>query len=216
MADPLASFTTGADDLARVLANVSLVAKKAANYPTARIRLTAGTGEPYTDRLELSGTDGYCAAVDGCLGDYTGPPGGVTLEIPRDALDVLEKCARPDRKAVVRLDWHPKDGLILYYSGGREAAQDGGEHPRTWAMVDQLFALKEDGPFELPELCAVDMRLLARFWRVKSSNNEHVADLMFTGGESPILVKLGQDFKALVMPIKRERFKTNIDPEGLW
>jgi len=216
LTEPLASFSTGADDLSRVLANVSLVAKKAPAYPTTRIRLYAGTGERYTGRLEVSGTDGYCAAVDGCLGDYSGPPEGVTIEIPRDGLDALEKAARPDRKALVALDWFPRDGLILHSSTGRESARDAGANPRIWAMVDELFALKEDGPFELPDAAAVDMRLLARFWRVRSSNGEHVADLMFTGTESPILVKMGTDFKALVMPIKRERFAANVDPEGLW
>lgn len=216
MPEPLATFSTGADDLTRVLANVSLVAKKSTQYPTARIRLYPGTGEADTGRLEVTGTDGYCAAIDGCLGDYSGPPEGVTLEIPREGLDVFEKAARPDRKAVVRFDWFPRDGLILYSGNGRDSAPDAGSQPRVWAMVDELFALREDGPFELPELCAVDMRLLARFWRVKSSNGEHVADLMFTGAESPFLVKMGQHFKGLVMPIKRERFKTNVDPEGLW
>lgn len=216
MTEPLATFATGADDLTRVLANVALVAKKAATYPTVRIRLYAGTGERGTARIDVTGTDGYCAAVDTCLGDYTGPPGGVTLEIPRDGLDNLEKAARPERNALCRLDWHPRDGLILHTSAGLEPTQDGGEHPRIWSLVDELFALKEAGPFELPDACAVDMRLLARFWRVKSSNGEHVAGMMFTGAESPILIKMGQDFKALIMPIKQERFRENIDQDGLW
>lgn len=208
MSTPTATFTTPADELARVLVNVSLVAKKSPQYPTIRLHAS-------TTGLMVTGTDGYCAAIDTCTGTYDGQWTDFRVEITRDALDALEKAARPCKKDDVKLCFYPGDSVILETYSGKEVAHEQPPNPAVWRSVDELFALKEAGPFELPDLAAIDMRLLARFWRVKSSTGTHVADLMFTGAEAPILIKMGSTFKALAMPIKRERH-VEAFPEGLW
>lgn len=209
MTDPWCTFTAPADELARVLSNVSLVAKKVPQFPTVRVEFsTAGT-------LFVAGTDGYCAAEDHCTGRYAGPEPGSILEIARDKLDAFEKAARPNKKDDIRLCYYPGDGLVLESAAGKESAREEPPTLAVWAQLAELLALKDEGPFELPDLAAIDMRLLARFWRVKSSTGTHVADLMFTGAEAPILIKMGETFRALVMPIKRERHAENF-PDGLW
>lgn len=209
MTEPWCTFSAPADELARVFSNVSLVAKKSVQYPTIRFEFGAD------GKLTVVGTDGYCAAEDHCAGKYVGPLSGAVAEIPRDSLDALEKAARPNKKDDVRLYFYRTDGVVLDSPAGKESAHLHAESPRVWAQVAELLALKSAGPFELPDLAAVDMRLLARFWRVKSSTGTHVADLMFTGAEAPILIKMGATFRALVMPIKREKHAESF-PDGLW
>ena len=211
---PRLKATTDAPQLATALGNALafLPARSIIRY--VAIGITA-------DAIRTCGTDSYAAGTD--LAPVTGfvgsEPEWICL-IDKDGLTRLERCVREAKKVEATL--LVEDGSVTVspmglpeasavdHSNGHAEIVD--MHLAVWDIIDAA----EKRVNVLPPGIMLDPTLFGRFAKVKADKSERKADLLFSAGHEPALIKIGPTFKGLIMPIDRDVNASNIGPEGLW
>lgn len=197
--------TVEGEALARVAYNALVFVPKSALNRLVRLKLSA-------THVEISGTDGYAGGKDSAP-VHNGPGTPVEVTLTRDDLEALEATSRAWKKAALALTLTPGE-LVVSGGPGEPLRIEIGQHQHeAWRMVDRLFELGEQGAWATGPV-AYDPALLSRFAKVKSPA-DRVADFLWRGPGLPVLVKVGQTFVGLVMPLDRPRAEA-YSPEGLW
>lgn len=173
-------------------------------YPIARLSLTA-------HGLAVLGTDGYTLGRAECAYDI--PPAdlrdGLSVGVPRDGLSTLDTLGRAAR-GLVDVVVDPR-AVELTSRGAAEAAGMVMTEPISlavaglWEACDDLLRGWVTGRPAVPELVALDPALWGRFAKVKvPTGKSAMADLLISGPDDPILIKIGPGFLGAIMPVDRE------------
>jgi hypothetical protein len=167
--------------------------------------------------LCFTATDSYAAGRDYCTVNAVDGDAFAVL-IDRAALIDLEKVARAGKKTEGDLTVTPGDGF-------RFKALDGSDDPpiahfdlsagnesvyELYDAIDDMLTPEQE--FRV----AFQPMLLQRFSKVKADKDERIADVCIDDPDSPVLVKIGQTFKGLIMPVSRSAHAELIGDEGLW
>lgn len=209
----MVSLTVESIELARGISNA--LAFTPANSPLPHIYLRV---RPDTGSLMIVGTDGYAAGVETLRIKCEGlaDPAGWLIPRGRDGVGAVgfERAVRMGARGA---------GTLTLGSGCLEWAPAAGDLYRV-----ELSTVRDTAAYEhvidLVESprggtgLAVDPNLLARLARVKADIAfGRMADFLFSPDElDPVLVRIGPNFRSVIMPIDRAVNAANVGQEGLW
>ncbi|GAB3847232.1 hypothetical protein GCM10029963_28310 [Micromonospora andamanensis] len=218
------TFTTDSEKLARGLHNALAFIPATSRLPWVYFRVYPNVG-----KLLIAGTDGYAVGMATvALTDYVGPPEGAEFLVSKGKADAktAEGAAGLERTVRIAGKGHcdvSTDGVTVEVApmGGDALRADitpAPEHFAAFQALTDLMGVAEKRDESIPGVVCVDPALLARLSKVKADKAQgRMADLLFGDGPlDPVLVKVGPDFRGLVMPIDREVNGKNVGEDGLW
>ncbi|MEU8086321.1 hypothetical protein AB0B57_22250 [Micromonospora sp. NPDC049101] len=217
------SFSADSELLARALSNALAFIPANSRMLNVWMRVNA---EAQT--VEIVGTDSYAVGASTVpLSGYTGPPEGGEFLIQRGKADTkvaegaagIERTIRMAGKGPcdvsvtdVTIQVEPMGGDTL-----RVALTFAPEQFPLYQHLAGEMEIAEKRDEVIPGVVCLDPALWSRFSKVKTDKSGRMADLLF--GDSPldpVLVKIGPDFRGLMMPIDREVNGKNVGEDGLW
>lgn len=200
-------------ELARICANAGAFVPARAQTKMLALRIVG-------DRVETAGTDSYAVGTDSAPANVTTTgqtfPLGVAHALSRDDMADIESAARQRKKELVTLILEPTLIALQWATpeGEPERLEVAPEpYPaQAWQAVETM--LNRQRGESRPEFVAFDPALFAHFAKVRAEK-DRVMDLWFSSAESPVLVKIGETFRGLVMPLQRAQAE-RYTADGLW
>ncbi|WP_200209121.1 hypothetical protein [Micromonospora coerulea] len=217
------SFVADNELLARGLSNALAFIPANSRYVNVWIRVNA---EART--LEIMGTDSYAAGLATVPFDsYQGPPEGAEILVHKGKADTKTAEGAAGLERTVRMAGKGPCRVVMAEGAVTVEPMGGDTLVALMAYAPELFSayqgladimtIAEKRPEAVPGVICLDPALWSRFSKVKADKGQRMADLLF--GDSPldpVLVKIGPDFRGLLMPIDREVNGKNIGEDGLW
>ncbi|MER7445060.1 hypothetical protein [Micromonospora avicenniae] len=218
------SFTVDSEVFARGVSNALAFIPAGSRMPNVYFRLDPGRGV-----LEIVGTDSYAVGLATVPVTGTkGPTPVVEWLLTKGKADTKTAEGAAGVERTVRMAGKGPCDVSLT-AGRMEAAPMGGDviSVLTITQADQfppyrhlveMLGEADKRPGVIPGVIMWDWSLASRFAKVKADKaTGRMGDLLFGEGPlDPVLVKIGTEFRGLIMPIDREVNAENIGSDGLW
>lgn len=225
-----AALTVRSADLGRILANALAFCPARSKFPAVQLRSGGFT-------MTALASDTYTIGRSWCSIDSS-PTGTIALAL--DDAKLLEKLARMDHKGTGKdgvgngiLEIGPNGEWLTFSPSqmGEPLTVPGidpalptayGSYSELWERCSELLErLSDSEPCAPPEAALFDPALLARFAKVRADSDESsegavALDMLFQDGFSPILIRIGSNFRGAVMPIDRVANRTQQGTGGHW
>ena len=164
--------------------------------------------------IDFMATDTYAAGNGWTRANSISGDEAFELLMSRDALTDLERTARMGKKVEGELSVTDTGFTFLVLDGASEPIRHeaivNAEASEMFDVIDGMLMPEQE--FRT----AFQPMLLQRFSKVKADKDQRVADVAIDDPDSPVLIKIGTEFRGLVMPVSRSVHAELIGEEGLW